>query len=372
MSQSIARNDNTATQDDENISINLILAILSTGIMAFIGILTETLTNVLFPGLMAEFHVDTSTVQWLTTGYLLTVALVTPLSSYFKRKLKLRTIFLTAIVLCITGCLMAACTLNFPMLMTARILQGAGTGIALPLMFNIILEQSPKSKIGMLMGVGGMVVAVAPALGPTVGGLVGTFMPWRWIFVILLPFLFVSLVCGPKTIHQVTPTEEAHINPLHVLCLAVGFVRFVFALDRGGSAVTAVSNGDTSATTQCVIAVVLLLIAMAALLVFAWVSHRAFSPLVRLTVLRSVKFRWHLLAYVLLQFVTIGYGYMIPNASQLGFGASVLAAGVVLLPGALLGAASAPVSGSLLDKFGSVRPMFTAMLADLRAFASKR
>ena len=83
--------------------------------------------------------------------------------------------------------------------------------------------------------------------------------------------------------------------------------------------------------------------------------------------LRSVKFRWHLLAYVLLQFVTIGYGYMIPNASQLGFGASVLAAGVVLL-----GAASAPVSGSLLDKFGPVRPMFTAMLADLRAFASKR
>lgn len=92
MSQSIARNNNTATQDDENISINLILAILSTGIMAFIGILTETLTNVLFPGLMAEFHVDTSTVQWLTTGYLLTVALVTPLSSYFKRKLKFRTI----------------------------------------------------------------------------------------------------------------------------------------------------------------------------------------------------------------------------------------------------------------------------------------
>lgn len=82
MSQSIARNNNTATQDDENISINLILAILSTGIMAFIGILTETLTNVLFPGLMAEFHVDASTVQWPTTGYLLMVALVTPLKLF--------------------------------------------------------------------------------------------------------------------------------------------------------------------------------------------------------------------------------------------------------------------------------------------------
>ena len=145
------------------------------------------------------------------TGYLLTVALVTPLSSYFKRKLKLRTIFLTAIVLCITGCLMAACTLNFPMLMTARILQGAGTGIALPLMFNIILEQSSKSKIGMLMGVGGMVVAVAPALGPTVGGLVGTFMPWRWIFVILLPFLFVSLVYFPASGFSHPLEESARI-----------------------------------------------------------------------------------------------------------------------------------------------------------------
>ena len=372
MSQSIARNNNTATQDDENISINLILAILSTGIMAFIGILTETLTNVLFPGLMAEFHVDTSTVQWLTTGLSAYGSACHAALKLFQAQTEVAYHLPYRNRALHHRLLMAACTLNFPMLMTARILQGAGTGIALPLMFNIILEQSPKSKIGMLMGVGGMVVAVAPALGPTVGGLVGTFMPWRWIFVILLPFLFVSLVCGLKTIHQVTPTEEAHINPLHVLCLAVGFVCFVFALDRGGSAVTAVSNGDTSATTQCVIAVVLLLIAMAALLVFAWVSHRAFSPLVRLTVLRSVKFRWHLLAYVLLQFVTIGYGYMIPNASQLGFGASVLAAGVVLLPGALLGAASAPVSGSLLDKFGPARPMFTAMLADLRAFASKR
>ena len=83
MSQSIARNNNTATQDDENISINLILAILSTGIMAFIGVLTETLTNVLFPGLMAGIprrHVHCSMAE---TGYLLTVALVTPLSSYF-------------------------------------------------------------------------------------------------------------------------------------------------------------------------------------------------------------------------------------------------------------------------------------------------
>ena len=293
------------------------------------------------------------------------VSLVTPLSSYLKRKYPLKNIFLTAILLCIAGCLIAACTLNFPMLMVARLLQGAGTGIALPLMFNIILEQSPRTRMGMFMGIGGMIVAVAPALGPTVGGLVGTFMPWRWIFAIMLPFLLVSLLLGLKNIRQMAPFEDAHINPLHVLLLAAGFVSFVFALDRGGAAITAISAGDQGAAGACAIAVVLLCGAVVLLALFVVLSRRAFSPLVRLGVLHSVKFRWHLLAYVLLQFVTIGYGYMIPNASRLGFGASVLAAGTIVLPGALLGAIMGPVAGSLLDKFGPVRPMPVAMAAAL-------
>lgn len=357
-------NDRPANIDDR-IQPTLVSSIVATGIMAFIDILTETLTNVLFPELMAEFHVDTSTIQWLTTGYLLMVSLVTPLSSYLKRKYPLKNIFLAEILLCIADCLMAACTLNFPMLMIARLLQGAGTGTALPLMFNIILEQSPGTRIGMFMGIGGMIVAVAPALDPTVGGLVGTFMPWRWIFVIMLPFLLVSLLLGLKNIHQVVPVEDAHINPLHVLLLAIGFVSFVFALDRGGAVITAISAGDKGAVGACVFAVVLLCLSIAMLVLFAFVSRRAFSPLVRLGVLRSVKFRWHLLAYVLLQFVTIGFGYLIPNGTQLGFGASVLVAGVLVLPGALLGAAMGPVAGSLLDKFGPVRPMSVAMAAAL-------
>lgn len=154
-----------------------------------------------------------------------------PLSSYLKRKLPVKRIFLIAIVLCIVGCIVGACTLNFPMLMIARILQGGGTGIALPLMFNIILDQAPKSRIGQLMGVGSLVVATAPALGPTVGGLVGTYMPWRWIFVILLPFLLITLGLGLANIQQGSPTVDAHLNPLHVLLMAVGFVAFVFAID---------------------------------------------------------------------------------------------------------------------------------------------
>lgn len=137
----------------ERVDPKLLLAIVATGLMAFIGILTETMTNVLFPTLMAEFHIGTAVVQWLTTGYLLVVSIVTPLSSYLNHRFTLKTSFIVAVVLCIAGLLLAALAVNFPMLMIARILQGAGTGVALPLMFNIILEQSPRSRLGLLMGI---------------------------------------------------------------------------------------------------------------------------------------------------------------------------------------------------------------------------
>lgn len=361
--------DMAHNEQGERISKRLLLSILATGIMAFIGILTETLMNVLFPELMEEFHIGTSTVQWLTTGYLLVVSLVTPLSSYLKRKLPLKRIFLIAVVLCIAGCVMAACTLNFPMLLAARVLQGAGTGIALPLMFNIILEQSPRSKIGTLMGVGNLVCATAPALGPTVGGLVGTFMPWRWIFVILLVFLIVAFVLGMLSIHQVTPTVDAHLNPLHILCIAVAFVSFIFAVEQGGAAITAMSTSGSSAASSLITPALLLVVAAVMLVVFAQLTRRSFSPLVRLGVLRNVTMRWHLLAYVLLQSVTIGFGYMIPNSGQLGYGVTPLVAGVLVLPGALMGAAVAPISGSLLDKYGPVRPITAAMVVALAGTA---
>ena len=106
---------------------------------------------------------------------------MTPLSLYLNHRFTLKTSFIAAVVLCIAGLLLAALAVNFPMLMIARILQGAGTGVALPRMFNIILEQSPRSRLGLLMGVGNMVCAIAPALGPTVGGVGEAAIGWRWV-----------------------------------------------------------------------------------------------------------------------------------------------------------------------------------------------
>lgn len=242
----------------ERVDPKLLLAIVATGLMAFIGILTETMTNVLFPTLMEEFHIGTAMVQWLTTGYLLVVSIVTPLSLYLNHRFTLKTSFIAAVVLCIAGLLLAALAVNFPMLMIARILQGAGTGVALPRMFNIILEQSPRSRLGLLMGVGNMVCAIAPALGPTVGGVGEAAIGWRWMFGVLVLFLAVAGIVGIVTIRQPHATQRVRFHWAQLMLLMLGLVTFVFALDRFGAAITALTAHAQNAAGTLVLAIVLM------------------------------------------------------------------------------------------------------------------
>ena len=121
----------------------LLFSIISAGIMSFSGVVVETAMNVTFPTLMHEFNIGTSLVQWITTGYLLVLALIIPTSAYLKRRFSTRSLFTAAISSFLAGTLLAAWSPYFNVLLIGRLLQGIGTGIALPMMFNIILEQVP-------------------------------------------------------------------------------------------------------------------------------------------------------------------------------------------------------------------------------------
>ncbi|KAA8815772.1 MFS transporter [Bifidobacterium callitrichos] len=341
---------------DERIPGRLIGAIVATGSLAFIGILTETVMTVLFPQLMREFHVDTATVQWITTIYLLTVAATMPVSSFLKRRFRLRTIFIAAVVLALTGSVIMIFASAFPMLIIARIIQGVGSGVATPLMMNIILEQSPRSKIGRLMGVGSLVITVAPAIGPTVGGAVTTVLPWRAIFVIAIPLMLVAAVVGLMCIEQKSPTEAAYLDPLQLIAIVVALVGMVLGLNQAGVAVSAAVSGQTVGTSG-VIAVASFVIGLASLIAFGWLSRRAFSPLLRLGILRDRVVLLHLVAYLIMPIVSIGFGYVITNVAQLSLGTNAFLAGALVLPGALIGAVCAPLGGWLYDRFGAVRPV---------------
>lgn len=357
------------TPGDERIPRRLIGSIIAVGSLAFIGILTETVMTVLFPQLMEEFGVNMATVQWITTIYLLSVGVTMPLSSYLNRRFTMKSTFVAAVAFAVLGSAIMVFTSHFAVILLARVIQGVGSGVATPLMMNIILQQSPRSKVGRLMGVGSLVITVAPAIGPTVGGAVASALPWRSIFVVVIPIvLIVSLPIGLVCIQQRRPLEEARLNPLQFLAIVVGLAALILAINQGGVAISDSVSGKDAVPT-IVVAVASLIVGAASLVFFGWSTKRSYSPLIRLGWMRDRVVMFHLAAYLLMPMVGIGFGYVITNLAQLSLGTTALAAGLLVLPGALIGAFFAPVGGMFYDRYGARRPILAAFTACIVAVA---
>lgn len=314
--------------------------------MSFTGVVIETAMNVTFPTLMQEFGIHLSTVQWITTGYLLVLAVVIPASAYLKQRFLSRRLFLFANLVFLLGTVMGYFSPTFSVLLLGRLLQGLGTGVALPLMFNIVMEQAPKDRIGMMMGAATLVVAMAPAVGPSVGGMIVNDYGWRMIFLSLLPVIVFSLLCGLASIRQSSALGQASFPLCSYLLLAAGFSCFLLAASLAGS----LGWGDSE---------VLGLFAASFLLlgIFCRRSLGEAAPLLHLQTLGNLPFALSVISLLLLQFICLGIGFFIPNFAQIVLGENAFVAGCILLPGCLLGALLAPVSGRLLDRFGARRPI---------------
>ena len=218
-----------------NNELRLTGKIFATGIMSFCGVVSETAMNVTFPTLMNEFSIGTSTVQWITTGYLLILSLVITMSSYLKRNFSTRQLFLTAITLFIVATALCYWSPAFWVLLCGRMLQGIGTGIALPLMFNIILAEAPKEKLGVFMGVGSLITAMAPAIGPVLGGYIVDEFGWRVIFLVLLFLLVPSLLLGAWLIKHEDTGDKSRFHLLEYILICTGYSAFILATVRASA-----------------------------------------------------------------------------------------------------------------------------------------
>ncbi len=337
-----------AELSERRIDARLILSIIAAGIMSFSGIVVETAMNVTFPTLMHEFNISTNLVQWITTGYLLVLALIIPASSYLKKNFTNKTLFITAILFFIGGTILAACTPVFSLLLFSRLLQGIGTGIALPLMFNIILEQVPAKQLGFMIGLASLITAMAPAVGPSLGGLIVSLFGWRMIFVALLPFLLFSLLAGSFSIRQVTKIVKTPFYWFDYSLMAVSFISFILAISLPAQ------HGWLSFPVLFLLAVSLI-----TLVVFCRQSLKNAEPLLHVNVLSNKAFTCSLLSILSLQFICLALGFLLPNYAQLVRNEAAFYAGIILLPGCILGALLAPVSGKILDRFGPRRPIIT-------------
>lgn len=337
---------------DRRLDLRLILSIVATGVMSFLGVVVETAMNVAFPSLQEEFGISVDRVQWVTTGYLLVLGLVVPASAFLKRRFRTRSLFVIAVAVFIAGSLLGAIAPSFLVLILGRVLQALGTGIALPLMFNIILEQAPLHRLGTIMGFGALITAMAPAVGPSFGGLIIVNFGWREIFVVTIPVLVLALIAGAWAIRESGETSRAQFDLVGWALIAVAFTALIFASNA------AANSGWLSAAVLGLLA-----LTIAGFALFARHCLRSENPLVDVRIFGNRTFVLAVGIIVIVQFLTLGQGYLIPNYAQIVLGADPFVAGLLLFPGCVLGALLAPISGRILDRFGARSPMLIGTIA---------
>lgn len=316
----------------------------------FVVILNETTMGVALPSLMDSLGITAATGQWLTTGFLLTMAVVIPVTGFLLQRVTTRTAFLTAMGLFSAGTLVCALAPGFEVLLVGRVVQAGGTAIMLPLLMTTVMTVTPVAGRGRTMGNISVVISVAPALGPTLSGLVLSTLEWRWIFGLVLPIALGSLVLGALRLTDVTTPGTARIDVLSVVLSALGFGGLVFGLSHLGEAATGTVHAST---------VVALVVGGTALTLFVARQlrlQRTDAALLDLRTFRSRTFGSAVATMAIMMMSLFGVIIMIPIYAQRVLGLDTLATGLLLLPGGLVMGLLAPVVGRGYDRFGP-RPL---------------
>ncbi len=312
-------------------------------ICGFVGMFSETALNIAISNLMDVFQISAATAQWLTTGFLLTLGILMPLTGLLLQWFTTRQLFIGSLASSIIGTLIAALAFNFEMLMIARVLQAAGMGLLLPLMFNTILVVYPPEKRGAAMGFVGLVIMFAPATGPTVAGILIEYLNWHYIFWLSLPFLILGLFVGLKYLENVTDITKPRIDLLSVVLSTIGFGGVVYGFSKAG-------EGSESITSTVVVTSII--VGVIALVLFALRQIFMREPMLDLRVLKYPMYNVGLLMVLSCMMIILSSMIILPMFLQNGMRLSAFAAGLMLLPGSALNGILSPRMGRLFDRYG--------------------
>ncbi|WP_054026938.1 DHA2 family efflux MFS transporter permease subunit [Bacillus sp. FJAT-28004] len=333
----------TESQQNTGQKYKVIPIMISLLLSGFIGMFSETALNVALSDLIRVFDITAPTVQWLTTGYLLTLGILVPVSGLLLQWFSTRQLFIAALSFSVLGTLVAALAPSFEVLMTARVIQAVGTALLLPLMFNTILIIFPAEKRGAAMGVIGLVIMVAPAVGPTIAGLLIENLSWHWIFWLSLPFLVIALLFGIMYMQNVSTITKPKIDIFSLLFSTLGFGGIVFAFSSAG-------EGEGGWGSTKVIAT--MIVGVLSLAIFAVRQLTMKQPMMNLRAFKHPMFVVGTLMVFICMMVILSSMLVLPMYLISGLGLSALTAGLIMLPGGLINGIMSPIMGSLFDKFG--------------------
>ncbi|MGO3361720.1 MAG: MDR family MFS transporter [Corynebacterium sp.] len=337
----------------DGVNAGLLIGILVAA--AFVAILNETALSNALPALMAEFDIGEDVAQWLTTVFMLTMAVVIPTTGYLMQRLTLRTIYIIALSLFLAGTILATVAPIFPVLLVARVLQAAGTALIIPLLMTTIMMLIPVERRGSVFGLVTIVMAVGPAVGPTFSGFVMELASWRWIFIVMIPLALLALLLGIWQIKNFEEPSRPPFDLLSVVLSAIGFAATIYGL----SGLSAAAEGfPTEAVIFLAIGVVVLIafFRRQGSLMRAEAAGEHTAPLLNTTPLKIREFSWSL-GLMLLSFGSLfGFIIIMPIFGQTVLGLSELQTGLVTLPGGIIMGIMGPIVGRLYDKSGT-RPL---------------
>ena len=330
-------------------SVKVVLGVLV--FTAFVMMLNETTLAVALPAIMVDYAITAATAQWLLTGFMLTMAIVLPATGWMLERFATRSVFVFATATFLLGTVIAALAPSFALLLVSRVAQAIGTAVIMPLLMTVAMTLVPAHRRGAVMGMIAVVMAVGPALGPTVAGLVLTFTSWHGIFWCMVPLVATAAILGAVKLTDISERRTTPFDLLSVILSVFAFGGLVY----GVSSIGVIIEGSESAGA----AMVILIIGLVALALFVWrqlVRGRREQALLDLRPLAVRNFTISLIVLMSLMGALIGVMSTLPLYLQGSLLASALVSGLVLLPGGLLEGVLSPIFGRFFDRHGP-RPL---------------
>ena len=331
-------------RDTKGRHINIVMLVITLVAGVFITVLNQTILSTAFPTLMNTFNIDTGTVQWLTTGFMLVNGIMIPVSAYLATKVPTRWLYISAMTIFGVGTLVAFIAGNFGTLLTGRLIQAVGVGITMPLLQNIMLSIFPPEKRGAAMGIAGLAIGMAPAIGPTLSGWVIDNFGWRTLFGMLLPIVAVVLIMSFFFMRDVLPNSNPKLDFISLVESSIGFGLLLY----GFSMVSSDGWGAFSVLGSIGVGIVVI-----GLFVYRQLHMK--NPFLELRVFSSKIFTLSTILGSIANMAMVGVEMILPMYLQIVHGKTALQSGLTLLPGALMMGVMSPFTGMIFDKIGAKR-----------------
>jgi DHA2 family lincomycin resistance protein-like MFS transporter len=310
---------------------------------AFFSILNETLLNIALPTLVIDLNVSESTIQWLAAGYMLLVGVLVPASALLVQWFTTRQMFLGALILFTLGTIVCAVSPTFSVLLAGRLLQAAGTGLMLPVLMNTILVLYPPEKRGAAMGTLGLVIMFAPAIGPTLSGLILDSLSWRWLFILVIPFAVFSIIFAFIYLKNVTDVSKPKVDIFSIILSTLGFGGIVYGFSSAGE----VNNSWSSPEVY-----ISLTVGVVALIWFVLLQIKSKEPMLDLRPFKFPMFTLTTILLIIVMMTMFSTMLLLPFLLQGALLFTAFMTGLIMLPGGVLNGLLSPLLGKLFDKYG--------------------